>query len=186
MKTSEILFPCVPWANKIIITMRTRSIHTLALAALASAALVFSACSKNEPPPPPAAPASPSAPAGLAPADSGKQTAIGRALDSARAIAGTQVTAAQLQSLYAPQLEAIKTGLAVAQPVMESPAASVLPAAATSAYSQLKTLVPELGELVDSLKQYPSDAPTDLAQRLQTDFAKAQGLYAQIKPLLGK
>ncbi|OAM89123.1 hypothetical protein OH491_12705 [Termitidicoccus mucosus] len=166
--------------------MRTRSIHTLAIVVLAAATLVLSACSKNEPPPPPAASAPPPAPAGLAPSDSDKQTAIGRALDSARAIAGTQATAAQLQSLYAPQLDALKTGLAAAQPVMESKAAAVLPAAATSAYSQLKTLVPELGELVDSLKQYPSDAPTDLVQRLQTDFAKAQSLYAQVKPLLGK
>jgi hypothetical protein len=162
--------------------MHTRFLRSSAFAALAAAALVFPACSKNEQPAPPAAPA----PAGLAPADSGKQTVIGRALDSARAIAGTQVTAGQLQALYTPQLEALKTGLAAAQPVMESKAAAVLPAAATSAYGQLKTLVPELGELVDSLKQYPSDAPTDLAQRLQTDFAKAQGLYAQVKPLLGK
>jgi hypothetical protein len=156
--------------------MRTRSI--LAVAALAAATLVLPACSKKEQPAVPApAPAS---------AGSGKQTAIGRALDSAQAFADSKITAAQLQSIYAPQLEALKTGLAAAKPILESKAAAVLPASATSAYDQLKTLVPELGELVGSLKQYSADAPTDLAQRLQTDFAKAQNLYDQLKPLIKK
>lgn len=157
------------------------------MAALCCAAVfAFSACSKKSADAAPGQ-ARENVPGanGLAPADSGKVTALGKAVDSARAIAAAQLSAGELLKNYTPQLQSLQAELAR---VRENAAADpgVLAGEAGGAYRELAAQVSELGEMLAALRNYDQDGPTDLASGLQAGFAKAQGLLAQLKARIAK
>jgi hypothetical protein len=143
--------------------------------------LMFSACSKDKSQSDSAdADKRPASPGGaFAPGESGKTTAIGRALDSARSIAATQLTAGQLGKLYTPQLQALQSGLSQIQGAAAANP-SLLTGDAGAAYQELRALVPELAEMLNALRNHDPDGPVDITAKLQAGFAKASELYAKL------
>lgn len=158
--------------------MSTLSHTTGSLICATALLLAISACSKDTAEPNPK-PASRSSATGLAPSDSQNTTALGRAVESARSIAATQVTAGQLLQRYEPQLKTLQTGLSqIQEKVSANP--SLLTGDAKTAYQQLTALVPELRDSLASLRHYEADAPVDISGKLPSDFAKAGELFAKL------
>lgn len=91
--------------------------------------------------------------------------------------------ASELVTRYSGELDTLKRGAVAVKELIDKNAA-LLPAGVNEKYQQLNALLPELGSLVETVKNYQSADLTTLVPKLQADFAKAQKLYGEIKGML--
>jgi hypothetical protein len=116
-------------------------------------------------PPTPAAPATPT-PAAAAPVT-----------------ASVQQQAADLYTRYSAELDVVTKNAAALKKIVDQNLA-MLPAGVQTKYKEFNALLPGLTTLVGSLKDYQKVDLATIVPKLQTDFAKVQKLYGEIRGML--
>ncbi|MBL4575327.1 MAG: hypothetical protein JKY51_04405 [Opitutaceae bacterium] len=93
--------------------------------------------------------------------------------------------ASSLLSEYTEKFSTLSGSVKELEPLMAKAAGTLSPEL-TQSYDQLKALMPELSNLMGSLKNYQGTDLANLTAKLKTDYAETENLYKKVLALMPK
>ena len=112
-----------------------------------------------------------------------KAEAEAAAAEAQAQMESVQAQAAEMLAKYSGEIDALKANVSKLAEIVDKNA-DVLPAGVAEKYGELKTLVPEVSSMVQSLKDYKGTDLTNLVSKIETDFGKAADLYKETMALI--
>jgi len=94
-----------------------------------------------------------------------------------------QKQANEILAKYSGEIDALKANVSKLAEIVDQNA-DALPAGVAEKYSELKTLVPEVSSMVQSLKDYKGTDLDNLVSKIESDYGKAADLYKEAMALI--